>query len=209
MRIDWYFDPISPFAFLSWPILRRLGEVHELMPRPVLLAGLLDHHGQKGPAEIPAKREFTYRFVQFQAQQAGVTLRFPPAHPFNPLAALRLCVAAGCTPDAVSAVLDWIWSEGRSGDSIEALAPLAERLGLRDLALAVAAPEVKAAVRGNFNAALAAGVFGVPTAVVQDRCFWGLDALPMLQAFLRDPDMFDRDPYLRLAALPASASRQL
>lgn len=206
MRIDWYFDPISPFAFLSWPIMRRLGETHELLPRPVLLAGLLDHHGQKGPAEIPAKREFTYRFVQFQAEQAGVRLRFPPAHPFNPLAALRLCVAAGSTPEAVSAVLDWIWCEGRTADSIEALAPLAARLGIGDAAAAVAAPEVKAALRGNFESALAAGVFGVPTAVVQGQCFWGQDALPMLQTFLRDPGMFDRDPYPNLARLPASAS---
>ena len=44
---------------------------------------------------MPGKREFTYRFVQWQAERAGVTLRFPPAHPFNPLAALRLCIAAG------------------------------------------------------------------------------------------------------------------
>lgn len=208
MRIDWYFDPISPFAFLSWPILRRLGESHELVPRPVLLAALLDYHGQKGPAEIPAKREFTYRLVQFQAHQADVALRFPPAHPFNPLAALRLCVAAGCTSDTVSAVLDWIWSEGRAGDSIEALAPLAARLGIRDPAVAIAAPEVKAALRGNFESALAAGVFGVPTAVVQGECFWGRDALPMLQAFLTDPGMFDRGPYPHLATLPASASRR-
>jgi 2-hydroxychromene-2-carboxylate isomerase len=186
-----------------------LGETHQLVLRPVLLAGLLDHYGQKGPAEIPAKREFTYRFVQFQAEQAGVALRFPAAHPFNPLAALRLCIAAGSTPDAVSAVLDWIWSDGKCGDSIDALTPLAERLGIADPTAAVVAPEVKAALRDNYDSALAAGVFGVPTAVVQGECFWGLDALPMLQAFLRDPGMFARGPYPQLAGIPAAASRRV
>lgn len=52
---DWYFDFISPFAYLQFV---RLGELAgaRLRLRPVLFAGLLQHWGQLGPAEIPAKR---------------------------------------------------------------------------------------------------------------------------------------------------------
>lgn len=208
MRIDWYFDVISPFAHLAWPAMRRLGETHELVPRPILLAGLLGHFGQKGPAEIPGKREFTYRFVQFQAERLGQPLRFPPSHPFNPLPALRLCVAAGSTTDAVAALFDWIWSHGRAADSVQALMPLAERLGIEDPESAIGELWVKAELRANFEAARSAGVFGVPTAVVNGECFWGLDALPMLEAYLQDPKLFQRGPYPGLASIPASASRQ-
>lgn len=207
MRIEWYFDFISPFAHLAWPGLQRLAAGHELVLRPILFAAVLDRVGQKGPAEIPGKREFTYRFVQFQAERLGRPLRFPPAHPFNPLAALRLCLAAGATPDAVGALFDWIWAEGRASDTPQALAPLAERLGIADVEAAIAAPEVKSALRGNGEAARAAGVFGVPTAVVAGECFWGLDALPMLEAFLADPDLFRRGEYPRLARLPMAATR--
>ena len=96
----WYFDFISPFAYLQWQKLKVIrGCSFEY--RPLLFAALLDHHGNKGPAEVPSKRLFSYRHVQWRADQAGIDLRFPPAHPFNPLYALRLCVAAGTTELAI------------------------------------------------------------------------------------------------------------
>ncbi|MFN3903889.1 DsbA family protein, partial [Rehaibacterium terrae] len=147
--IRWYFDFISPFACLHWPKVRALAEREVVEFRPILFAGLLDRHGQKGPAEIPGKREFTYRHVLWRARRSGVPMRFPPAHPFNPLAALRLCLAAGATPEAIAAIFDWIWCEGRAGDSPQALAPVAARLGIDDIAAAIAAPAVKARLREN------------------------------------------------------------
>src|SRR5688572_7819067 len=101
MPIRWYFDFISPFSYLHWQKVRALPEAPT--PVPIVFGAVLATHGQKGPAEIPGKREFTYRHVLWQARDEGVTLRFPPAHPFNSLAALRLCVAAGSTPQAVDA----------------------------------------------------------------------------------------------------------
>jgi 2-hydroxychromene-2-carboxylate isomerase len=207
VRTDWYFDFISPFAYLQWPAIRALSARHEVVPRPLLLAAVLDQVGQKGPAEIPAKRRFTYRFVQHRAAELGRPLRFPPAHPFNPLAALRLCLAAGSTAEAIDAIFHWIWAEGRAADSPAALAALAARLGIEDIESALAHPEVKAALRGHGDAALAAGVFGVPTAVVCGELFWGLDATSMLEAFLADPALFRGGEYPRLDRLPVAATR--
>jgi 2-hydroxychromene-2-carboxylate isomerase len=83
--VRWYFDFISPFAYLHWPKVKAAMSERAIMPVPILFAAVLDTRGQKGPAEIPSKREFTYRHVLWQARQAGVPLRFPPTHPFNPL----------------------------------------------------------------------------------------------------------------------------
>ena len=108
----WYFDVISPFAYLA------LGEIEELTKsvaiayRPILFAGLLQHWRHLGPAEIPPKRIHTYRLCVFQAQQRGVQLRFPPTHPFNPLKPLRLLTALKADPCAVRTVMDCIWREG-------------------------------------------------------------------------------------------------
>ncbi len=55
----------------------------------MLFAGILGAHGQKGPAEIPAKRAFTYRFVLWQAKRLGIPLKLPHEHPFNPLPLLQ------------------------------------------------------------------------------------------------------------------------
>ena len=204
--VRWYFDVISPFAYLHWPRVRALAQSRPVEFRPLLFAGLLDAHGQKGPAEIAAKRRFTYRHVTWLAQQLGLPLHFPPAHPFNPLAALRLIVAAGTTPEAIDAVFAWIWAQGRAGDSVDALAPVLATLGVDAGALGSAA--VKARLRENFEAALAEGVFGVPTLSVDGELFWGQDAHGFALAALADPSLFAGDEWRAVDALPMAAVRK-
>ena len=203
--LRWYFDVISPFAYLQWPKVKMLATQCDVGLVPVLLAAILSARGQKGPAEIPGKREFTYRHVLWQAREAGMPLRFPPAHPFNPVSALRLCIAAGSTVAAVDAVFAWIWEQGRNGDSVEALAPLAKRLGVAHEALV--ADAVKSALRTNTDAALAAGVFGVPTLQVGDVLFWGNDAHAFALAALHDPALLDDAQMRRVDTLPIGAAR--
>lgn len=207
MRAIWYFDFISPFAYLQWQDLRGGRAGVDFVHRPILFAGLLQHHGHKGPAEIEGKREFTYRFVQWQAERAGIPLRFPPAHPFNPVAALRLCLAAGGSAGAIDAIFAHLWREGRAGDTPDALRALAATLGIDDIEAALAAPEVKAALRANYDAALADGVFGVPTIIAGGQLFWGNDATPMFDAFVADPALFDSASMRALRALPEGVRR--
>jgi 2-hydroxychromene-2-carboxylate isomerase len=204
---DWFFDFISPFAWLHWNRLATLRDRLAIRPVPVVLGAMLARFGNKGPAEIPAKREFTYRFVHWQAKRAGVPLRFPPTHPFNPLHALRLAVALDARDEVVDAIFRAIWVEGVAMDTPDALAPIARRFGIDDVAAVIATPAVKDRLRANTDAAIAAGVFGVPTLAVGGLQFWGNDATPMLEDWLADPACFDGPEYARLADLPASVTR--
>jgi 2-hydroxychromene-2-carboxylate isomerase len=203
--VTWYFDFISPFAYLHWPRVQELARQREVAMRPLLFAGLLSAHGHKGPAEIASKRRFTYRYVAWLAERLGVPLRFPPAHPFNPVAALRLCVAAGSTPAAIEAIFAWIWRDGRAGDSVEALAPLAQALGVDGATWQ--GETTKARLRANFDEALAQGVFGVPTLAVDGELFWGQDAHDFALAALADPARFAGPAWRALDALPMAAVR--
>ena len=206
MTIRWYFDFISPFAYLQRPRVRELARHHAIEYRPVLFAALLDRLDHKGPAEMPQKRRFTYRHVVWRARSAGIPLRFPPAHPFNPLAALRLCIAAGCTDESVDAIFDHLWRDGLRGDDAESLAPVAARLGL-DAATAIADPEVKAQLQRNYEAAVADGVFGVPTFALDGELYWGEDATAMFEDRLRDPAAFEAGEMARAGALPIGVER--
>lgn len=203
----WYFDFISPFAYLQWPAVRALSDRLDVTYRPILFAALLQHHAHKGPAEIPGKREFSYRFVQWQADRAGRTLRFPPAHPFNPLAALRLCLAAGASAESIDAIYAHLWRDGEAGDTPEALAPVARALGIGDIEAAIAHQDVKSALRANGEAALADGVFGVPTIVCDGEIFWGNDATPMFEQWLRDPQLLETPTMRALKSLPIGVQR--
>ncbi|MFT3808191.1 2-hydroxychromene-2-carboxylate isomerase [Arenimonas sp.] len=205
---DWYFDFISPFAYLQWRRLRRDHPQLRLTPKPLLFAGLLNHWGQLGPAEIPGKREHTYRIVLWQARELGIPLRFPPAHPFNPLPALRLCVAAGADDRAVNTIFRHLWEDGLAGDSIEALADVAAELGIPDMAAAVARDEVKRQLAINGAEAIALGVYGVPTLNIDGRLFWGNDATGMALQYLDDPIGFDDDEMRRIESLPEAVQRR-
>ena len=55
-RVTWYFDFVSPFSYICLHRLKELPPDLAIEYRPVLFAGLLNHWGQKGPAELPAKR---------------------------------------------------------------------------------------------------------------------------------------------------------
>jgi len=204
---DWYFDVISPFAYLQWVRLRRDHPRLQLRPRPLLFGALLQHHGQLGPAEIPGKREFTYRFVAWEARRLGIPLRFPPAHPFNPLAALRLILAADDAIAATDAVFAHIWRDGLAGDSAAALGGIASALGIAEIDAAIARDEVRSALRNNTEEAIARGVFGVPTLFIDGALFWGNDATGMVLDYIADPGAFAGE-FDAVAALPVGISRK-
>ena len=207
MHADWYFDFISPFSYLQ---LERIGALRarlEITPVPIVFGAVLKHHGQLGPAEIRGKREFTYRFAHWTAERAKIPFRFPPAHPFNPIAALRLAIAAGTTWPAITAIFEHIWKEGRAGDDARSLTDVGRVLGVDDVVAATSREDVKSALRANTEAAIAAGVFGVPTLRVGGELFWGNDATPMIEDWLAAPERFASAEYRRLAVLPSTARR--
>jgi len=207
MVLRWYFDFVSPFAYLHWQQLKTLPRFESITPVPIAFGAVLHHLGNLGPAEIPAKRRFIYRQVLWQAQQQGTQLRFPPGHPFNPLAALRLCLAAEATPAAVDILFNWIWRDGRAADTPQALALPGAMLDIADVAAAVSAPSVKEQLRQNTEAAIAAGVFGVPTLAIDGELFWGNESHALMAAVLADPGLLRQPEWERVAALPVAVER--
>jgi 2-hydroxychromene-2-carboxylate isomerase len=204
---DWYFDFISPFAYLQSERLASLAPAIRVRYRPVLFAGLLEAHAHKGPAEIAAKRTFTYRFVVWQAARLGIPLKFPHEHPFNPLPLLRLAIACDCAPDAVHRIFRFVWRDGRLPDLPIEWAELAHDLGVPDAQSRIADPAVKEALRRNTGEAIARGVFGVPTLVIGDALFWGLDATDMARDYAVAGCRFADPEYDRVASLPEGARR--
>jgi len=207
ITVSWVFDVISPFAYLGFRDLERLPAHVDLRFVPVLLAGVLSQFGQKGPAEIPSKRRFTYRFVLWRARQMGLAVRFPPAHPFNPLAALRLILAAGASRRAAGVVLDAVFRDGRDASDPQVIADLARELGVADAERAVTDPRVKQQLRDNTDWAISLGVFGVPTLVIGAELFWGHDAFGMALDYLDDPAAFQGPEMRAVETLPVGAER--
>lgn len=189
-RIVFHLDPISPFAHLAFMRLPEVlaGTSHEVEYRPVLFGAMLKTLGNKGPAEIEPKRQWTFRHVAWLAAQHGIRMDVPAMHPFNPLPLLRLLVAAGANRRHTEMVLRHVWEGGADAADPARVATLREALApARD----PDGDDVKAELRTHTEAALAAGAFGVPSFELDGRLFWGLDALPMLRAALDGDPWFD------------------
>jgi 2-hydroxychromene-2-carboxylate isomerase len=204
---DWYFDFISPFAYLQSEQLGLIRPKARVRYRPVLFAGLLAAAGQKGPAEIPAKPTFTYRHCLWQAKTLGIPLKFPHEHPFNPLPLLRLAIACDCAPEAIHRIFRFVWRDGRLPDLPIEWAELVGDLGIRDADARIASQDVKDELRRNTDEAIGRGVFGVPTLMIGDELFWGADATRMAADYLAAGCRWDDPEYARIAALPVGAAR--
>ena len=207
-QADWYFDYVSPFAYLQLASFERLPSDLSVRLKPVLFAGLLGHWDTKGPAEIPAKRRQTYRYCHWLAGKRGVPFKTPPRHPFNPLALLRLTLVLGSETEAVRRIFHHVWGAGRDGQDPAALAALAAELGVADLDTRIGDPAIKQALRDNTEEAVKQGVFGIPSFVIDGEVFWGDDLTDMMLEYLEDPGMLARGDLGRLADLPEAARRK-
>ncbi|MEY3251210.1 MAG: hypothetical protein RL227_183 [Pseudomonadota bacterium] len=189
-RIVFHLDPISPFVHLAFMRLPEVlaGTHHEVEIRPVLFGAMLKALANKGPAEIEPKRQWTFRHVAWLAAQHGIVMQTPAVHPFNPLPLLRLLLAAGANRHHTELVLRHVWEGGADATDPARLSALRDALApARD----PDGDDVKAELRRNTEAALAAGAFGVPSFELDGRLFWGLDALPMLRDALAGGAWFD------------------
>jgi len=185
-QVQCYVDPVSPYVWLATHDFERLAAAGvELELVPVLFAGLLNAHGNIGPAELPAKRRYLFRDVMREAARRGMRFAGPPGHPFNPLLALRVCAAvddAGARRRLFVMLVKACWEDGADISDAATLRRLSNGAGFDGQMLLDAAvtPEVKAALAESTARAVADGVFGVPTFRLGDELFWGGDRVDAL-----------------------------
>lgn len=215
MHLDFYFDFISPYAYLAWRRLRTLSERDgfEVRAHPVLFAGLLKHWGQLGPAEIPPKRAFTFRDVFRFAARHSIPMTFPAAHPFNPLVALRASLASVAGEHqarVVDAIYRLGWENGGDIGDAKQIADALVKAGVpSDVLEKAASPSAKDALRAATDEAIALGVFGVPTYVADGEVFWGNDRLDDALAKMRGEDPLSPAAFQALLdKMPIGAERK-
>jgi 2-hydroxychromene-2-carboxylate isomerase len=210
--LRFYFDYISPYAYLAWHRLQTFAPEHglDLELRPTVFAGLLNEHGHKGPAEIEPKRLYMFRDCTRLASTMGVPFEPPASHPFNPLAALRASVLD--MPESVrralvSRLFAATWAESRDVGKAEVVGELCDEVGVPDAISRIQDPAIKQRLRDNGEEAIAHGAFGVPTFIVDGELFFGNDSFPHMARYLAGDDPFDPATTERWKAVRPSARR--
>ncbi|MDG1274928.1 MAG: DsbA family protein, partial [Alphaproteobacteria bacterium] len=85
---------------------------------------------------------------------------------------------------------------------------IAKALGIDDAETAMSTEEVKSTLRINTEAAIQAGVFGVPTFLIDGQVFWGADATDMMLSYVNDPELFQTIEMRRISEMPMGIVRQ-
>ncbi|MDR2299973.1 MAG: 2-hydroxychromene-2-carboxylate isomerase [Comamonas sp.] len=197
-HITCYLDFVSPYAWLAFAQLpeQLRGISCYVRYRPVLLGALLKQYANPGPAGIAPKRDWTYRHAQWLGHAQGTPLQMPQRHPFNPLPLLRLaleCSDDGCINRfTAEAIFRHVWEGGADALAPGRLDALRAQLTAQLRTDDQAQERAKALLRSNTEAAVAAGLFGVPSFVVDEHVFFGLDGLPMLRACLQGDAWFEQ-----------------
>ena len=185
-EIEFLYDFGSPNAYLVHRAIEDMGTV-TFRYVPVLLGGIFKATGNQSPMQayghIAAKRDYDMlEMHRFMAQHDINNFTMNPQFPVNTLLLMRGAVAAealGCGEDYIEAMMTGMWERGLALADPEVWAALLAEAGLPVEALVAGAADAdnKARLVANTEAAMARGVFGIPSFLLGEELYFGKDRL--------------------------------
>ncbi|HAZ14297.1 MAG: hypothetical protein A2X86_18910 [Bdellovibrionales bacterium GWA2_49_15] len=207
-----FFDFLSPYSYLAW---QWLSQEHERLQstgmqvylRPVPMAIIIKKFVDKGPGEIPPKRDFLFKVVLNRAQDLKIPLACPPKIPFDTYPALRIMASLvddSARIDFGNKVFSATWGQGLPLTD-ELLAKILNSMISPDLAKAIQersqSRETSIMMKGFIREAQEFGVFGVPSFILENgqgtELFWGHDAIGALQSAIAGEAWYNQVEYAK------------
>ena len=203
--IEYYFDFLSPYSYLSWQWVRDSDSYLEKNGyrwdyKPVVLGSIIQHYETKGPAEIASKRDYLFKDCDRFSKQHDFSFEVPAVLPFNSLYPLRLALSS-LSGAQQSEVIELLflnsWGKGKDISEPSELSKILNDAGhpgekwLED----IGQKEVRRQLKDNVKDALSKGVFGLPAFFVNNELFWGNDSIPSLKLFIEGRDSLDIEKF--------------
>ena len=181
---DFYFDFISPYAFIAHHKIIKLENNYKFKINysPILLGGLHNLHEIKAPAFIPSKAKFMIRDCKMVAEKNKIKFKFNSYFPIRSLNLMRGVLVAeedGIKDQYINKIFNAIWSDGLNLNEEEVLIKVLKNIDInpKTFLLRAQSQNIKDQLRVKTNEAFKKGIFGAPTFVVKDKIFWGQDRL--------------------------------
>jgi 2-hydroxychromene-2-carboxylate isomerase len=198
MRVEFYYDLVSPYSYLAFGQLRRICEENgtALVLRPMLLGAVHKEAGIKSPIETELKARYQARDIRRWAGYYGVPLTFPDPFPFRTLKTMRAAISLqdrNGLEAFTAAAFALYWEDGGAPKGFEeadedlSISTVARRIGAdpEKVLEGAASPDAKQGLKDATSEALRRGVFGAPAFFVGDEMFWGNDRLHFVEAALQ------------------------
>ena len=182
--IDFYFDFVSPYTFISYQQIKSLKfkQDFKFILKPVLLGGLHNLHKITAPAFIPAKAKFMIRDCKMVCEKYKISFKFNSYFPIKTVNLMRGVLIAeedGVINNYVDKVFEALWVSGLNLNDQEVIDKTIKNLGInpKTFSLRLSNQNIKDELKKRTQEAYERGVFGAPTFVVNNKIFWGQDRL--------------------------------
>jgi 2-hydroxychromene-2-carboxylate isomerase len=182
--IDFYFDFVSPYTFISFQQIKsiKFKQDFKFKFKPILLGGLHNLHKITAPAFIPAKAKFMIRDCKMVCEKYKISFKFNSYFPIKTIDLMRGVLIAeedGIENNYIDKIFEAMWVSGLNLNDQQVVDKLLKNLEInpKTFSLRLSNQNLKDELKKRTQEAYVKGVFGAPTFVVNNKVFWGQDRL--------------------------------
>ena len=182
--IDFYFDFVSPYTFISFQQIKntKFKEDFKFRLKPILLGGLHNLHKITAPAFIPVKARFMIRDCKMVCEKLNISFKFNSYFPIKTVDLMRGVLIAeedGIANEYINKIFESIWISGLNLNDPQIIEKIFKNIGInpKTFFLRVGNQNIKDELKKRTQEAFEKGVFGAPTFLVNNKIFWGQDRI--------------------------------
>lgn len=192
MKVEYYYSVASPYAYLGVKKFQEIVKKYslEVIEKPIDLVGTVfaETGGTPVPKRHPSRQKYRLIEIERFGKKLNININkqpkfFPPADPHMAALFTIASIKAGLSIDFGKEVLTKLWSEEKdiSQDSVLEEVCSKFKLNFNEIKTLANSEEVKGIYLSNSNDAIAKGVFGAPSFIMNNELFWGQDRLDFLE----------------------------
>ena len=179
-HIDFYFDIISPYAYIAYKKILKIKDINFKL-KPILLGGLHNLAGISAPAFNKYKMKNMQNDCELVAKKNNISFKWNSKFPINSLNIMRgyLCVKDNKKEEYLNNFFDAYWKEDIDLSNEENIKILLKKLKIdeNDFFNLIKNQDTKDKLKQFTQEAFEKEVFGAPTFIVNNKIFWGQDRL--------------------------------
>jgi len=182
--IDFYFDFVSPYSFISFQKIKilKFKQDFKFRLKPILLGGLHNLHKITAPAFIPAKAKFMIRDCKMICEKNKISFKFNSYFPIKTVDLMRGVLIAeedGIASIYIDKIFESLWVSGFNLNDQQIIDKVLKNLDInpKTFSLRLSNQNIKDELKKRTQEACDKGIFGAPTFLVNNKVFWGQDRL--------------------------------
>ena len=192
-NIDFYFDIISPYAYIAYKKILKIKDINFKL-KPILLGGLHNLAGITAPAFNKYKMKNMQNDCELVAKKNNISFKWNSKFPINSLNIMRgyLYIENSKKEEYLNSFFEAYWKEDIDLSNEENIKILLKKLKIdeNDFFNSIVNQDIKDKLKELTQEAFKKEVFGAPTFIVNNKIFWGQDRLEYALDEVKNIELF-------------------